>query len=300
MKETKLTNIEKKERLSPVNLILSFVIGIYCLTVLFGLIWAILSSLKTGADFMDNTFGFPTRFRFQNFTEAFASMRVSVGSGASKHDVYLPQMFLNTLIYSLGTCTVFQFSRCVCAYIAAKHKTSYVSKILVTVVVVVMIIPITGTLAAEIRIKRLLCIYDNLLLGIIFTSGFTGQAFLIYYAAFNSVSFAYAEAAEIDGANSFVIFFKIMFPMVINMFGGLFLLEFIALWNNYTTPMVFYPSYPTVALGLYTFYRSRTPNPNAITVKLASSIVVALPIVILYMVFSKKLIGNISIGGLKG
>lgn len=300
MEKSHLSLIEKRSRRSIFYIFTSIIIGVYCLSVIFLLCWGFLSSVKTGADFYDNPFGLPKKMVFSNLIDAFKEMNVPVNLAIGKRKAFLPELFMWSMVYTIGESLVVQLSRCCCAYVCAKYNRSVFSKIMNSIVVFVMVIPISGTLAASIEVRRMIGSYDNLFVGILYTAGFTGQAFLVYFAAFKTTSFSYAEAASIDGANNYVIFFKIMFPMVINMFGGLFLLEFITLWNNYYTPMVYYPSYPTVSYGLYRFQFSFSINPNKQPIRLASTIVVAMPVLILFVIFNKRLVGNISVGGLKG
>ena len=96
---------------------------------------------------------------------------------------------------------------------------------------------------------------------------------------------------------------KIMFPLSITTFCTILLLYFIKDWNDYTTPMLFMPSWPTLAYGLRTL-EGRTAlaeevdfsNPASM---MAACIVVAIPTLVLFMIFHDRLLNNVSIGGVK-
>ncbi len=296
----KLKKLQENEKYSPFALIVTLLLFVYAFSLIFMLVWAFFSAIKSRSDFFYFPMQIQKKFHFENFTAAFEVLSVSVKYGQTTRQAYLFEMFVWTITYSIGTCIVAQITRCVSAYICAKFSKYRFTKWMYNVVIVVMILPIVGNLASSLTVYRSLGVYDNLFLHILCSAGFTGTYFLIYYAAFQNVSWSYAEAAFIDGAGHFRVFFTIMLPMVRNMMGGLFLLEFIGLWNDYTAPMIYLPSYPTVAYGLYRFMNSDLNAASSENVQLAASLLVATPIILLYCIFNKQLIGNISVGGLKG
>ena len=123
---------------------------------------------------------------------------------------------------------------------------------------------------------------------------------MIYYAIWKGLSWEYAEAAFIDGASDFSVFIKIMFPMTTTVFGVLFVTQVITLWSDYQTPMVFLPSFPTLAYGVYTFQSNVESGASAVPIKIASLIAVAIPMFALFMAFKNKMMGSLTLGGLKG
>ncbi len=298
MKENK--NYFRKRKLTPLAIVFGLFLLIYTLSLIALLSWGLLSAMRNKLYFQQYPVVAPwdSNFMFEpsNFIKAFTDLKVTISGG---REVMLPEMFMWTIIYSIGTCCVAQFTRCVSGYICAKFTKYRITKVLYNVVIIVMILPLMGATGSSMNVHRALGIYDNIWGHMLTAAGFTGQWFLIYYAAFKGVSWEYAEAAFIDGANHYLVFFRIMMPMVRNVMGGLFLLEFISLWNSYTNVVMYLPSYPTVSYGLYRFAAVGS-NSGETTIKMAASMLVALPIVILYIAFNKKLIGNVSVGGLKG
>ena len=71
---------------------------------------------------------------------------------------------------------------------------------------------------------------------------------MYFYAFYRGLSKSYVEAAEIAGANKWQIYFKIMFPQAAAMFGSLFLMLWIADWNNYSTALIYLSKLPTLAV----------------------------------------------------
>ena len=175
------------------------------------------------------------------------------------------------------------------------------NKILYTLVVFTMTVPIVGALPSQIQIMELLGLRNSLLFPIATNLSFLGTYFLIFYAAFKGLSNEYIEAATIDGAGQWQVMMKIVLPLTITTFGAVFLLNFIAYWNDYQTPLLYMQNYPTAAVGL--FASGDTTGGDAMTeetIRMAGCMLLFLPIFTLFIIFKNKLMGNLTVGGIKG
>ena len=86
----------------------------------------------------------------------------------------------------------------------------------------------------------------------------------------------------------------------LGVFFTIVLLNFIAFWNDYQTPMIYIPSYPTLAYGLYYYVSgSFEQETSSVPMRLAGCVMVAIPLFIIFIAFQKKLLGGVSMGGLK-
>ena len=117
---------------------------------------------------------------------------------------------------------------------------------------------------------------------------------------FKGVANDYRDAAFVDGAGHWRVFFTIMIPMIKTSIIALCILGFIGSWNDYMTPLVYLPNYPTIAYALFTFRNSTDSLVAQIPMQLTGCVVVMVPIIILFVCFRNKIMGNLSIGGLKG
>ena len=305
----KQKTIKIKNKLDVIAIISVVVIGIYCLSLIAVLLWGLLNSLKGQFDLLEgNLFGLPRSpeeyefgegWMFENFKSALTIMNLSVTRvGKPPLTVYVYQMLGNSLIYSVMM-TLFQIASMVlAAYACAKYEFKG-RAIIYGAAIFVMIIPIIGSLSSELRFARSLNLYDSLLGVCIMKCRYAGLYFLVFYATFRSISWTYAEAAQLDGASDWFIFLRIMFPLARSTIFAVFILLFITHWNEYYTPMMFIPSMPTVAYGLYRFQFTPDQN-NTIPTQLAASFIVCVPIIIMFLIFKDKIIGNITMGGLKG
>ena len=163
-----------------------------------------------------------------------------------------------------------------------------------------MVIPIVGNLPSEIQIARIFGLYDQIWGLWIMKANFLGMYFLVFYGVFKGIPKEYAEAAKVDGAGNFSILFRIMLPMVRNTFFVVMLIKFIEFWNDYQTPLIYLKSYPTIAYGVFYMANSRENGLSTVPMRMTSAMLAFIPVFVLFMVFQKKLVGNLTVGGIKG
>ena len=119
------------------------------------------------------------------------------------------------------------------------------------------------------------------------------------YGFFSNISWSYAEAVFLDGGGHFTAFFKIMLPQAKACILTLCIVAFIGNWNDYMTSLLFLPSYPTVASGLYLITRDAARD-NQVPLSFAALVVSVVPVVVVFACFSDTIMKNFSVGGLKG
>jgi multiple sugar transport system permease protein len=118
---------------------------------------------------------------------------------------------------------------------------------------------------------------------------------------FLGVSKEVEEAAKIDGAGHFRIFFRLILPMSAAPIATLAILTFITAWNEYFWPLLVGQTEEsrvlTVALGVF---RSQTPQGAPDWAGLmAATLVAALPIMIIFFIFGRKIVNSIGFSGIK-
>lgn len=288
----------KRKTLNSAFAIAIFAILIlYTITLIVPFVWTILTSLKGRLEYISSPFGLPKNWLFKNYLDVFKALSVSI---QGVREAYLPELFLNGFLYSFISAMIMISTNCVVGYVVAKYK-SVVGKIIYSIVIINMILPVVGTLPSELQIMRALGFYDNMIGIYLMKICFGGTNFLIFYAMFKSISWSYAEAAFVDGASHFAVFWRIMVPMALPTFFALVLLQFITFWNDWQASLIYFPSYPTAAYALYTFQFPGAGNKTTgVPYIMAACFLVALPIIIIFLTFKKKIIGTATVGGLKG
>ena len=107
------------------------------------------------------------------------------------------------------------------------------------------------------------------------------------------------EAAKIDGANHFTVMFKIMIPQVMGAWGALFIMDFITWWNDYSTSMLYFPNWPTLATGLFEYEANMIMQVN-MPVYFAGLMISIVPVIALFIIFQDTIMDKVSLGGIKG
>lgn len=288
-------NIQKKKGKVNIFMIISFVVLFtYLLLILLPLLWAAMSSFKTNLQVTYSPFDLPKKWLWSNYEVVFENFVAPVAS--EYRNAGIGELLVNSLLYALGSAVLQMLSCMLTAYIVARFNFKFCN-FLYTLVIITMIIPIVGSLPSELRVARALGIYDTMVGSWMMKTYFIGLYFLIFHAAFKMVPNAYAEAAYLDGAGNFTVMTKIMIPFVKGTMFTVLLLNFITFWNDFQTPMVYMPSYPTIALGLYSVVNNQ--QKTDVPMQLGACMIVAIPLIILFACFQNKLLGNLTTGGLK-
>lgn len=268
----------------------------YTLIMIALFIWALMSSVKEQYDLMEHPFSLPETWNFSNYWVALTQFTFPTPSG---REVGFGEMFLNSFIYSGGCAIVNTMVTCVVAYVTSKYTYKF-SKVVYGIVIVCMIMPVVGSLPSELELARNLGIFDKFIGMFIMKANFLGMNYLIFYSAFKGIAWDYAEAAFIDGASHFKVMVKIMIPMVRPVILIVMLLSFIGYWNDYYVPMMFLPEHPVAAYGLFRYNQSTKASISTTPMKIAGCMAVFMPILVLFLITKNKLIGNLTVGGLKG
>lgn len=292
-----LTN-KKQKKISVFSAVIVAVLVVYCLILISLLIWSFISSFKMPTDFNRDPFGLPTKWVTRNYDEAWTKFSLEISTASGNDFVYMPKMFFYGFLYAIGCSTAATLVPCIVGYLCAKYNYKF-SKVIYFVVIVVMILPIVGNLPAEIKMARDLGLYDQIWGMWIMKANFLGMYFIVFYNFFKNLPNAYSEAARIDGAGNFRIMFRIILPLAMPLFFTVMLLTFITYWNDYQTPMIYLHTYPTIAYGMY-YIGLNEMSTYTIPVKIASAFLILIPVLILFLIFHKKLLGNLTMGGIKG
>ncbi len=222
----------------------------------------------------------------------------------------LGEMYWNSILYAGGCGLAATFVPCIAAYACARFNYKF-SRIMHTTVIIVMMIPIVGSQPSEIQMTVNLKMFDKMWCLWIMRANFLGLYFLMFYDICKALPTSFSEAAKMDGANNFQIFFKIAMPLIKNTFLTVFLIRFIGFWNEYQAPMIYTPSFPTVAMGLNSLMDRAGGHPMVLgdsdrfdmtytPSRMAAAVLTAVPVCVLFACFQKRLLGNLTMGGIKG
>jgi len=162
-----------------------------------------------------------------------------------------------------------------------------------------MMIPAAVTMAPVFLIFRKLGMVDTLYP--LWITSFLGAPFAIFLLRqfFLTIPMDLEEAAKIDGADYFTIFWKVDLPLVKPALAALAIMVFLGSWNNFMGPLIYLnsPEKMTVAYALQLFQGEHSAEYG---LTMAASVMVLLPVIIVFFLAQKYLIEGITLTGIKG
>lgn len=320
--------MQKKSKISylanPFVWIVFAILMVYALTLIAMLVWGLMTSFKSTDEFkiFGNVIGFPKpeyddgkALKFQNYISILKSFSfytedesyISAFFGKVSNpsvEVNFGTLLFNSFVYSILGAFFQTLTSLVVAFMCQKYKFKF-SEFLYVLTLIVMTIPIVGAFPSTLTILRDLALYDSYLGMIVINVQFGGVYFFVFYAFCQGIPNTYMEAAEIDGASQLTVFIRVILPLCANVFGTVFLINFITLWNDYQTPLLYYPNHPTLAYGVYnmsveTSGADKGFDTQSLPQRVAGCMLLVIPIFTIFMAFNKKLMGNLTMGGIKG
>lgn len=253
--------------------------------------YALINTLKTNIEYYNDPMALPQNgINWVNFTYAFK---------LEHNGVRIGRMFWYTIVYV----STFTLANVGCSFIVAYVIARYKFKgryFLYGLIIATQIIPVYGTGATAYLIMDKLDMIDNYAtLWLSAATGFDYSA-LIFHSYITTTAETYKEAAEIDGASGYRVFLQIMVPILIVPVFFYMAQGIISAWNNYTTPMLYAPNKPTIALGIYYLRGIANRSEGGETSYFAAIIIMSIPMIILFTLYQKFILGMSMDGGLKG
>ncbi|SHN24665.1 carbohydrate ABC transporter permease [Gracilibacillus kekensis] len=206
--------------------------------------------------------------------------------------------FLNSLIIAGCSTALTLYFGALNAYGFAKYKFRG-NKILFWFVLATMMVPQQLGLVGTFRIMYILNLLDTYAALILPAAANAFAVFFVKQFIDGTIPDEIIESARVDGASEFKTFNKIILPMLAPALAALGIFAFIGSWNNFIGPLVLlftndkYPL-PLLVQLLQGYYGT---NYGVQYLGVALSV---LPIIIVFAIFSKRIIGSVAIGAVKG
>ena len=275
--------IEKKSASLSRVLIYVF-LAIWAVIVLFPFYWMVLTSLKSFASYNSEYIPrfFTTEPTLQNYADAFTT-------------VPLGRYFLNTLIFTVATTGLMMLVIVPAAFAFARLEFRGRNAVF-ALFLSLMMIPTELVIITN---------YDwnlrNTYLGLILPS--VTSVFYIYLLKenFEAIPDELYQAAKVDGTSDLKYLVKVMLPICQPTVVTIVILKVIECWNSYVWPrlITYDPDYYLVSNGIQEirengFGRENTPA------MMAAVVVISVPLIVLFLIFRKKIMAGVSRGGTKG
>jgi raffinose/stachyose/melibiose transport system permease protein len=258
----------------------------WVLVVLFPLWTMIVNSFKSQHDIFSDPFSFPEVFTLEGYQNAARAGNFSV-------------LFCNSLFVTITSLFLILLFGSLASYALVRWKCR-VSNFLYFFFIIGMMIPIRLGTMSVVRIIISLDLNNKAygLIPIYVASGIP-VSILILTAFIRSLPKGLIDAASIDGASEFTIFWRIILPLIRPALSTVAIFNMIPIWNDFWWPLILLrqESVRTVPLGVSLLFGEFSANwTNILSVLTLASI----PMVILYLLMSKQFIKGLTAGAMKG
>jgi multiple sugar transport system permease protein len=249
-------------------------------------LWMILGSLKPAADFLRNPPTFlPSQATTDNYTRLFQQLD-------------FPRFFFNSAVIALAV-TVGTLVFCpMLGYALAKLRW-HGKGLIMGLVLATLMVPAGITLIPNFILMSnlgLVNTYPGLILP--FLAGPFGVFLMRQFML--GVPDELLEAARIDGANEFKVFWSVVMPIATPVLATLAILTFLGNWNSFLYPLVMAqePGMYTLPVALATFATGQYQADHGML--MAGSVVLVIPVLIVFVLFQRWITEGIATTGLKG
>lgn len=253
-----------------------------CLLWIYPFLWLVSASFKGPLEIFQKGLDlWPTTFNFGNYVRAWENGGFSV------------YMF-NTVIITAGTVALVVFHCSLSGYVLGRYQ--FVGrKLVIGILAATFVVPLGFTIIPVVDLTRTLGLLNSPL-GIILALGGGGQAaaILLYAGFFSSLPKELEEAATMDGAGFFRIFFRIMLPLAGPVTATVSVLAFLAAWNSFLVPLVFTfgsPGQRTLAVGMLAFVGTNETDWSGMA---AAATLSLLPVVVFFFFVQRYFVEGVA------
>ena len=284
---TSLKKLEQKRKIQKATL---YVLLTICAAyTLFPLLFLFVNSFKGQAEIVKSPISLPKKWSFEYLATAWD--KVNIVSG-----------LINTLIITVSAVALIVIISSLAAWVMVRSKSKF-STILFLGFTSAMLIPFQSVM------YPLLSIFENLGLkntfGLILMYGGFGlsMSVFLYHGFLKSVPKSLEEAAVIDGANIFQLFFKIVFPLVKSTTVTVIILNSMWIWNDYLLPFLVIGNNNTgrtLTLELYFAKMQSGQFGNPWELIFPAVFIAMIPIIVLFLCLQKHFVRGVADGAVKG
>lgn len=257
---------------------------LWSLIVLVPFIWTFISSFKTTREILQSPLALPQNWTFDNYVNAWT-------------DAGIGQFMLNTLIIVGIALVGVMLLGAMMSYVLARFSFPG-NRVIYTVMLATMTFPMFLAIVPLFFLLNNMGLLNTkpglILVYIAFALPFT---VFFLYPFFRELPNDVYEAAQIDGASEWRTFFQVMLPMAAPGFASVSILNFLGLWNQFLLPVVLNSKRENYVLSqAMATFASSAGYAVDMGALFAAAVMTMLPVIIVYLVFQKRLEGSVSQG----
>ncbi|MHA7218547.1 carbohydrate ABC transporter permease [Arthrobacter sp. MDT1-48-3] len=268
-----------------VNWWLTALVAVCALTVLVPLYLTVVTALKTPDQLGGTGFGLPTTARWENFADAWTLTS-------------FPRALLNTGLVTVGTVLLTLVTNSMVAYAIARNMHRRFFKGLYFYFIAALFVPFPIIMLPVVKQTAIFGLDNQLGLILLYTVYGLSFNIFVYVAYIRSIPLELEEAALTDGATTWTVFWRIIFPLLGPMNATVGILTCLWAWNDFLLPLVILsdPSAQTLPLAQFIFQGQFNTNYS---VAFASYLMAMAPLLIVYLFAQRWVISGVMRGSSK-
>ncbi len=270
------------------NQIIGDILGLFFTVVIFLIpfYFMFVQSIKSKKEANRLSIAWPTELHFENYIEVV------------KHGNYqLVTAFKNSGLLTLFTVLGLLLTGAMAGYVIQRRKGKLMTAIQSTIMLGLMI---PASILPTIRMLQSMGIYKTMfsmvMIEIALQTPFT---IMLYRGFMASIPVDLEEAASIDGCSRWQIFSKIIFPLLKPIQATIIILVGVQTFNDFTNPLYFLPGAANTTVQL-TLYNYKGQLANTYNLLFADIIIITVPMLILFLIFNKRIVAGMVAGAVKG
>ena len=266
------------------SLIHAFLLAMVVIAI-FPFIWMIFASLKPFKELVESRALLPETWTLRNYEEILGRVNFYAA-------------FRNSIVSAVSVTVVSVYTSSVMGYIFSKYRFAG-KELLFTIVLSTMMVPFAVIMVPlYITIANSFGLADNLA-GIIVTGFYTAFGIFLMRQFMESIPFELIDAARIDGASEWRIFFTLVLPMSMSPMSALAVFVYLVNWDSFLWPLIVLNSQdnqtlPLVLAGLRNLWWTRYE------MWAAGSMLTVVPVMAIYSFASRYFIRGVAMTGMKG
>ena len=251
-------------------------------------IWTLMMSFRNTPEIYANPYGFPNPIRFQNYIDVWTKYGYAT-------------YFQNSIVVTVTAVVLGTMAGSMAAFVLARSRYAFPYRDIVYLLIFISIMfPPQITLLALFQQLVNYGLYNSLI-GLILVYAASELPITVYLlrSFFIQIPRDIEDAARVDGAGDFRIFWQVMFPIAKPAIAAVIVLNFIGHWNEFLYALVFINKQELRTLPLAVMF-FMGENFQDISMLATGMIVAIAPVLIIFIFFSETLIKGMTAGAVKG
>ncbi len=274
-----------KKKIKGKDLLIFLLTTVISFIIIFPVLFAFMSAFKSNGEILANPLALPTHFSLDNFKNLF-------------NETNFLEAFMNSTIVTVVSLILIVLIIPMAAYPLARQQSKFYYIVYVYFIMSFMIpfqtymIPLFDQLDAMGLLGHLYGVINQ------YIAFSVSLSVLLYTSFIRGIPYTLEEAAEIDGANKFTIFWKIIFPLVTPTTVTIVVLQGLGIWNDFLLPLLVMSGMDvkTINVEIYQFIGLYSADWGIL---FAGTVIAMTPMIIFFTAAQRYFVKGITAGAVK-